>query len=211
LVMELVHGPTLERLLDRRELSMPVAFAVLDGLAAGLEAMHAVGIAHLDIKPANIILRAPDGSGPQLTVESPSATTPVLVDFGLAGRTVRPGCASPYYGAPEIWDAELFGQSTNPRAADVYAFCCLAFEMLTGRTLFQAESLPALIACHLHHGGNPTSLASLRATRRLTGFAEMIAAGLSPSPRHRVSIEEIRQGLRSLAPTLQNHRWPLAA
>src|SRR6185369_4797925 len=40
LVMELVHGPTLERMLEKRELSVPIAFAVLDGIAAGLAAMH---------------------------------------------------------------------------------------------------------------------------------------------------------------------------
>jgi len=51
LVMELVQGPTLERLLDKRAMSMPRALDVLDGVAAGLEAMHGAGIGHLDVKP----------------------------------------------------------------------------------------------------------------------------------------------------------------
>src|SRR4029453_3897454 len=57
LVVEVVHGPTLERILEKRELSVPVTFAILDGIATGLGAMHAAGIGHFDVKPANIILR----------------------------------------------------------------------------------------------------------------------------------------------------------
>src|SRR6185295_8096897 len=96
LVMELVRGPTLERLLDKRELSVPAAFGILDGIAAGLAIMHAVGIGHLDVKPGNVILRQTDpGAGSKLINIDALAPAPVLVDFGLAGRKVRPGCASP--------------------------------------------------------------------------------------------------------------------
>ena len=94
--MELVRGPTLEDVLDRRELDTAGAFALLDGVAAGLAVMHRAGIAHLDVKPANVVLRA-GSAGP----------IPVLVDFGLAGRRIRPGCGSPHYGAPEVWSEAL--------------------------------------------------------------------------------------------------------
>ena len=57
LVMELVEGPNLERLLEARRLDVATVLDLLDGIAVGLEAMHAVGIAHLDLKPANVIVR----------------------------------------------------------------------------------------------------------------------------------------------------------
>ena len=99
LVMELVQGPTLEHLLQGGALDMPGALAVIDGIAAGLAAMHEHGVAHLDLKPANIILRADvereranrpippkelRASGGFLAYR-PVALVPVLVDFGLAG------------------------------------------------------------------------------------------------------------------------------
>ncbi|HEV3032747.1 MAG TPA: protein kinase, partial [Polyangia bacterium] len=207
LVMELVSGTSLERVLDRRELSMTAAFAILEGIAAGLSAMHAQGLGHLDIKPANIIMRQPRGET-DLVSDSQQAS-PVLVDFGLAGRKIRPGCASPHYGAPEVWDPGMYG-STEPTAADVYGFCCLAHEMFMGRPLFVAETLPALIACHFEHDGNPASLAALHATPALAPLAQILTAGLVPNPRGRATIGELRDALRELQPNLGGASWPLA-
>jgi hypothetical protein len=212
LVMELVRGSTLERVIDKRELSVPFAFAILDGVAAGLEAMHGDGLGHLDVKPGNIILRETQPlTGSRLVPIDQVTPTPVLVDFGLAGRKVRPGCASPYYGAPELWDAVVFQASTGPGAVDVYAYCCLAYELLTSRTLFEGDTLPSLISGHLAHNGNPPGLERLRADRRMAPFAQIIAAGLARDPRRRASISQVRQALRSLAPQMYGAPWPVAA
>jgi hypothetical protein len=208
LVMELVSGASLERVLDRRELSMASALAILDGMASGLGAMHAQGLGHLDIKPGNIIMRPPAAGPTDAVVENPQAM-PVLVDFGLAGRKIRPGCASPHYGAPEVWDPGMYG-SSEPTAADVYGFCCLAYELLVGRPLFAADTLPGLIACHFEHDGNPAGLAALQATRALAPLAQILAAGLVPNPRGRATIVELRDALRDLPPTLRAASWPLA-
>jgi eukaryotic-like serine/threonine-protein kinase len=207
LVMELVAGASLERVLERRELSMPTVFAILDGVASGLGAMHAQGLGHLDLKPANVIMRAPRGEA-DLVTDAPHVV-PVLVDFGLAGRKIRPGCASPHYGAPEVWDPGMYG-STEPTTADVYGFSCLAYELLVGRPLFTADTLPGLIACHFEHDGNPAGLAALQATRALAPLAQIVAAGLAPNPRGRANIVEIRDALRDLQPALRAAEWPLA-
>jgi hypothetical protein len=206
LVMELVTGASLERILDRRELSTASAFAILDGIAAGLGAMHAQGLGHLDLKPANVILRQPRGDS---DLVGDGHAVPVLVDFGLAGRKIRPGCASPHYGAPEIWDPGMYG-STEPTPADVYGFACLAYEMLVGRPLFAADTLPGLIACHFEHDGHPEGLAAMRATRGLAPLAQILEESLAPNPRARATIAQVRDALRELQPSLRAAAWPLA-
>ncbi|MFW5924666.1 MAG: serine/threonine-protein kinase [Myxococcota bacterium] len=201
LVMELVEGPTLERILQMAELDTSRALQILDGVAAGLETMHSGGVGHLDVKPGNVILRDPDGVGPL------PAGAPVLVDFGLAGRHIRPGCATAFYGAPEIWGAM---ESRDPRPADVYAFACLAYEMLTTRTLFTGAHEMALITAHISHDGGPGELEALRTEPSTRPLADVLARGLRHQPGDRCSITEMRRALAALAPQLPPHPWPLA-
>jgi serine/threonine protein kinase len=210
LVMELVQGPTLERLLDKRALTMPVALSILDGLAAGLEVMHGAGIGHLDVKPSNVILRYPSELGPQTRSRPAANPAPVLVDFGLSGRKVRPGCGSPFYGAPEVWDMASFGGRSDPRPTDVYAFSCLAYEMLTGATLFSGDTLPAIITAHLTHEDGPESLRWLRKHHQAAGFAELLAMGLRRNPQKRISLSEMRASLAEMGrKRLSALSWPL--
>jgi hypothetical protein len=205
LVMELVQGPTLERLLDKRILTVPAALDVLDGMAAGLEAMHGVGIGHLDVKPANVILRSTEGTGLHALGGNPS---PALVDFGLAGRKVRPGCGSPYYGAPEVWDRAAFGE-VDPRATDVYAFCCLAYEMLTGETLFAGDTLSAVITAHLSRPNGPAGLDWMRRARHLAQLAELLSRGLAHNPTRRPALADVRAHLAEIGRALRTLPWPL--
>ena len=205
-------GPSLERVIDKRELSVPFAFRILDGVGAGLQAMHESGIGHLDVKPGNIILRESHGlSSSRLVSQEAITAAPVLVDFGLAGRKVRPGCASPYYGAPEVWVSETAGLTAEPAPADVYSFCCLAFELLVGRRLFQGDSLPAVVAAHFAHDGAPPGLGALRGWRPalLLHSADALEAGLRANPRKRVAIAEVRAELARVEPLLRQESWPL--
>jgi serine/threonine protein kinase len=201
LVMELVEGPTLERALERGELSLDRALKLLDGICDGLASMHRAGIGHLDVKPSNVILRAAPG------VDATAA--PVLVDFGLAGRHIRPGCATGPYGAPEIWGLAPDGWETAPMPSDVYAFSCLAYEVLTGDTLFEGSSELAVINAHLSHDGYPEKLLALRQHPGLTAVCDLIANGLRQHPGERISISEMRQGFRELGPALSSLVWPL--
>src|SRR5262249_44963779 len=109
LVMELVEGTPCDAAIGAG-LTTARAFEIMDGILAGLEPMHGAGIGHLDLKPSNVILR--------------NGTSPVLVDFGLAGRKLRPGCATGAYGAPEVWGVVPEGGAPTPLAADVYGFGC---------------------------------------------------------------------------------------
>lgn len=200
LVMEYVEGVTLTRLLSRGRLVTTEAFAVVDGIAAGLAAMHQAGIGHLDLKPSNVILRRTPGA---------DAVTPVLVDFGLAGRTVRPGCATLEYGAPEVWGVAPEGAKAPPMATDVYAFGALAYEVLTGRTLFEGRDEANVIVAHALHDGDPEGIRRLRTSRALAPLADVLSTALRRDPGARASIADVRAALSRVARELADHAWPL--
>jgi hypothetical protein len=196
LVMEFVRGTNLERTLEGGELSMARAFAIIDDLLAGLEAMHDVQIAHLDVKPANLVLREASGEA-------------VLVDFGLAGRRIRAGCGSAHYGAAEVW-MERPG-NIEPFGADVYAAACVAFEVLTDSVLIRGENIKDVMDAHFLPSPAGEVLAKLERTQRLAPLAELLRAATSRDPRRRPSIGRLRAGFAAIAPDLQSIRWPLDA
>lgn len=197
LVMELVEGTVFERTLAAGVFDMPRALKVMDDVLAGLEAMHGVGVGHLDIKPSNIVLRRGDEA--------------VLVDFGLAGRHIRPGCATGPYGAPEVWGVVPEGVKPTPMMADVYAFGCFAYETLTGKLLFEATSEMQQIAMHLAHDGMPAPLRDLKQRLGSDALVEFLFSTLRQDPRARPTVVALRAKFRSLARELARQTWPLAS
>jgi serine/threonine protein kinase len=171
------------------------ALTLIDGIIAGLTAMHAVDLGHLDIKPTNVILRG--------------GREPVLVDFGLAGRHIRPGCGTGCYGAPEVWGVVPEGVTATPLTADVYSFGCLAYEILTSRTLFDAPSDVALISGHISHDGLPPPVKRLAGNQRTAEVAAFLFACLRHSPRDRASASSLRDALARLTGQIVDLRWPL--
>jgi len=193
LVMEFVEGPTLERVIESRGLDVTRAFDILDGILAGLDAMHDVGVAHLDLKPGNVVLRKQQEEA-------------VLVDFGLAGRHIRPGCATGPYGAPEVWGAL---PAESPAPADIYAFGCVAYESLTGKVLFETDNELAQIALHVAHDGNPPAVKSLLGRPETAPLGELLHSALRREPRQRATAKQLRERLRALRPKLGTAKWPI--
>lgn len=129
IAMELCNGPSLAELIDDAgHLSPSQARALIGQIAMGLACAHRAGIAHRDLKPSNVML-APDG-------------TAKLADFGLA-RSITMSDAgltsyghvvgTPRYMAPE----QLAGDRGNFKS-DLFSFGCIAFELVSGRPLFQS-------------------------------------------------------------------------
>jgi hypothetical protein len=195
LVMELIEGTRCDKLIASRLVTLEGAFKLLDGVLAGLAAMHSVGVGHLDLKPSNVVLR---GGG-----------APVLVDFGLAGRHLRPGCGTSSYGAPEVWGIVPEGVAPTPMAADVYGFGCLAYEVLTGETLFDAPNEVALISAHLTHDGLPPPVKRLIERPATAGLASVLRHCLRKDPRVRGSAALIRQEVHAVATALSSRSWPV--
>ncbi len=179
LVMERIEGPTLARV-RKRKLD---PLHVLDGVLAGLEVLHAAGIGHCDVTPNHVLLRLRSGE-----------LQPVLADFGLAGRHVRPGCGQAAYAAPELWAQT----PASPLAIDVYAVGCLAYELVTGRPLFLAASEGKIAQAHVAHDGAPPALLELTKEPRTARLAEWITLCLRADPAQRASAVELRRELRAM-------------
>jgi eukaryotic-like serine/threonine-protein kinase len=129
LVMELLNGESLQQLLDRRhKLAKDQAIDFALQILSGLEAAHALGVVHRDLKPDNVFI-TPSTGGPVLK----------LLDFGIAklrqsseyhrGLT-RPGAimGTPEYMAPE----QLYAADKVDHRADLYSLGAMLYEMLTG-------------------------------------------------------------------------------
>lgn len=137
IAMEYVEGRDLADLLQA-EGRLPVARAIglIEHIAAGLDAIHARGLLHRDVKPANILV-ARDVLGNERAL---------LTDFGIArsaadslGLTgVGDVVATLHYAAPEQFEMR---SGELDRRVDVYALGCVLYEMITGRVPLQGDSV----------------------------------------------------------------------
>jgi serine/threonine protein kinase len=144
IVMELVEGETLDaRIRAQGRLSSAEAIAIARQLVDALDAAHERGVVHRDLKPANIKL-TPDGVVKVLdfgiaidpAVASAEAAT-------LISPVTQPGLilGTAAYMSPE----QARGQQVDKRA-DIWAFGCVLYEMLTGASPFEGESISDVIA-----------------------------------------------------------------
>jgi hypothetical protein len=196
LVMELIGGLGLDRLIRSRSLSSEQAFKILHGILDGVEAMHGASVGHLDLKPSNVILR--DGD------------VPVLVDFGLSGRKLRPGCGTLDYCSPEVLGTAPPDYVLSPLPADIYAFACMAYETLTGELLFEAEDETAILSLHVMHDGWPDRLARFAQIPEYRDLAMVLAACLRQDPRKRPTVRQARTALAKASKNLHDRPWPLS-
>jgi serine/threonine protein kinase len=145
LAMRYVHASDLRRVLEAEgRLEPGRALAILDQVARALDAAHARGLVHRDVKPGNILLAPP--------VLDSDPEHVYLVDFGLArsdsdDRSITGGgsfLGTPRYAAPE----QAAGRPVDGRT-DGYALGCVLYECLTGRPPFPGGSNEAVLLAHL--------------------------------------------------------------
>jgi WD40 repeat protein len=142
IAMRFVDGASLQELIDRRgRLPVGAAVRIVSQVADALDAAHAAGLVHRDVKPGNVLISEADGE------ERAS-----LTDFGLAIPVARQRAhgdgtyaGTPAYLAPE----QIRGDPVDART-DVYGLGCLLFHALTGRVPFAATGVEAVMEAHLH-------------------------------------------------------------
>jgi serine/threonine protein kinase len=198
IVMELLDGEDLEACLARTAtLAENETLEVGVAMAAALADVHAHGIIHRDVKPANVFLsRTPDGH-----------CVPKLLDFGISIEALPPAAAltttadhrlmgSPLYLAPE----GVFGASYLDAQSDQYSLGAVLYECATGRPPFRGATLPALL--ELIANGVPDSPSSLNPSIS-RGLERVISRALSRDPADRYgSMPEMQAALAALvAPT----------
>ena len=149
LVLELVEGPTLADRIARGRMPLDEALPVARQIAEALEAAHERGIVHRDLKPANIKVRAdgtvkvldfglakvlePESIGADPS-QSPTAHNPAATQPGLIIGTAA-------YMAPE----QARGRPADKRA-DMWAFGCVLYEMLSGVRAFSGQDVSETLA-----------------------------------------------------------------
>ncbi|HKW14238.1 MAG TPA: serine/threonine-protein kinase, partial [Candidatus Krumholzibacteria bacterium] len=150
LVLEFVDGETLAQRLSRGPLPVDEAIDICRDIAAGVEAAHENGVVHRDLKPGNIII-TPSGqvkvldfglataSGATATGSNPNLSHSPTMTHQATRAGVILGTAA--YMSPE----QARGRVVD-RRTDIWSFGCVLFECLTGRALFEGETVSDLIA-----------------------------------------------------------------
>jgi tRNA A-37 threonylcarbamoyl transferase component Bud32 len=160
LVMDLVDGKSLRRVLEDGPLPVDAALDILAKIADALDAAHARGVIHRDLKPDNVMLSSSEP--PQVYVLdfgiaklfSATATNAGNGNGTLTGKGVWLG--TPGYMSPEQWSAEGAGP-----ASDRYALGVMAYELLSGVLPFKATTLPQMMEQHFR---SPVPALSQRGT-----------------------------------------------
>ena len=194
LVMDLLEGESLRKRIKRGALPPAEAVMVIDEIASALDAAHAKGFIHRDLKPDNVFL-----------VANPGRFDVKLLDFGLAKLT--PGNAmvldrayrtatgaqlgTPDYMSPE----QLRGDKNIDHRTDVYALGIVAFEILTGKRprrfsdgSFDLPAKPSAIVGAV--AGVPAEL------------AQLVETLLAPERENRPSLVAVRAVIKRAKPSL---------
>jgi len=142
-ILQWVDGGDLRSRLATGPLDVDDAMAIINQLSAALDAAHATGCLHRDVKPANVLIR-----------DTPGGMRAYLTDFGVAkalqeaasaGALSSPGefVGTPAYLAPE----HAQGGEGDARS-DLYGLGCVAFEILSGTAPFSAPTVAAMLVAH---------------------------------------------------------------
>lgn len=168
--MRLVRGQTLHDMLTEGPLEPRRATDIIRQIAAALDAAHAEGLIHRDVKPQNVIVTPDDFA--------------YLVDFGIAEAKGDTHLTMAGYqvGTFDYMAPERLGDGEVTASVDIYSLACILYEALTGAKPFPVHSAEQAIGAHI---SSPPPRPSIVNPRVPAAFDEVIARGMAKHPDDR--------------------------
>jgi serine/threonine-protein kinase len=182
-VMEWLRGESLRERAKRTRMPIAEGLAIISTITLALAEAHDKGIVHRNLKPENIFLVEVKGERPQVK----------LLDFGtaelLGARAEDRKGSSLAYISPEQARGEAPGPGT-----DIYALGAIAFELITGKPVFEAKTAAEILKKHIDD--KPPTASSLNS--EVPGQLDaLLASMLAKSPGERPALDKIRSELRA--------------
>jgi serine/threonine protein kinase len=195
LAMRFVPGTNLRRLVNRGPMPLDVTADVMTQIAGALDAAHARGMVHRDVKPANILLS-----------DETAHTHAYLTDFGL---TKRPGSTGNLTGtglwvgtADYVAPEQIQGETIDGRA-DIYSLGCVLYEMLTGEVPYPKDGDIAKLWAHI---SNPPPAPTAARRDLLPVFDQIVAKATAKDRTERYATAgELAFAVREAVAQQQSH------
>jgi serine/threonine protein kinase len=171
IAMRLIEGTSLAELIQDRGVTADQAVEVLKPVAGALDAAHAAGLIHRDVKPQNILVT--------------SQGHPYLADFGIAkgSDTVGLTATGGFLGSANYASPEQIRGLTLTLASDVYALTAVLYQCLTGEVPYFRETDAGIMHAHLHEP--PPTLPAVDGAD--SEFHTVLARGMAKDPGSRYS------------------------
>jgi eukaryotic-like serine/threonine-protein kinase len=178
IVMELLDGESLRTVIDRGALPAASSLQLLLPVAEALSLAHSRGVVHRDFRPDNVFLSHVGES-----------LEPKLLDFGIAKVASTAAASGPsstssgvLWGNPEYMSPEqVLGRSDVDHLSDVWSFCVVLYEAMSGQSPFEAESTQETLRSVVHDDPIPLELLS----DVEPALAALIARGLAKNRAER--------------------------
>ena len=204
IAMRYIDGSDLGRTIAREgPLAPDRAVSVLAEIADALDAAHARGLVHRDVKPSNVLLSSPDAGGRERAY---------LTDFGIsklvAGEAALTATGH-VLGTAEYVAPELVEGGEVDSRADVYSLGCVLFECLAGEPPFVRETPVSVLWAHVNDVPPPLSE---RRRELPTAIDDVVARSLAKTPDDRFpSCAEVIQAAREALGVVQAEGAPTSA